>query len=51
MVFERREAEVIDFATPYRVNRPNKRCVIVKGREVMEEADEFKYLRTILNKH
>ncbi len=52
MVFERREEEVIDFNTAYRVRLPAvARCRIMLGSEKMEEVSEFKYLRTVLCKH
>ena len=47
-VFERREVEVVDFHTPYRVNVPTVgRCEVVVG-EKIEEVLEFKYLETVL---
>ncbi len=52
MVLERREAEVIDFNTAYRVRLPAvARSRIVLGSEKMEEMSEFKYLGTVLCKH
>ncbi len=45
MVFERREEEVINFHTAYRVRLPAiVRCRIKLGSEKMEEMSEFKYL-------
>ncbi len=52
MVFERREEEVIDFNTAYRVRLPAVAgCRIMLGSEEMEEVNEFKYLGTVLCKH
>ncbi len=52
MVFERREEEVIDYNTFYRVRLPAvARCRIMLGSEKMEEVSEFKYLGTVLCKH
>ncbi len=52
MVFERREEEVIDFNTAYRVRLPTvAKCRIMLGSEKMEEVSEFKYLGTVLCKH
>ncbi len=52
MVFERREEEVIDFYTAYRVRLPAvARYRIMLGSEEMEEMNEFKYLGTVLCKH
>ena len=52
MVFERREVEVVDFNTPYRVSvLAVGRCEVVLGGKKMKEAEEFKYLRTVLCKH
>ncbi len=52
MVSERREGEVIDFNTAYRVRMPAvARCRIMLGREKMEEVSEFKYLGIVLCKH
>ncbi len=51
MVFERKEVEVCDFNTYYRVNVPVVgRCEVVLG-ERTEEVKEFKYLGTALCKH
>ncbi len=52
MVSERREEEVIDFNTVYRVRLP----AVAKGKimlrsEKMEEVSEFKCVRTVLCKH
>ena len=48
MVFERREVEVVDFDTPYRVNVPvDESCEIVMGGEKMEVVKEYKYLGTV----
>ncbi len=45
MVVERREVEVVDFNTPYRVRLPAvARCRVMLGSEKMEEVSEFKYL-------
>ncbi len=50
MVFERREEEVIDFNTVYRVRMPAvARCRISLGSEKMEEVSEF--LGRVLCKH
>ncbi len=52
MVFERREEEVINFNTAYRVRLPAvASCKIMLGSEKMEEVSEFKYLGTVLCKH
>ena len=52
MVFERREVEVLEFSTLYRVNVPVvKRCEVVLGGEKMEVVKEFKYLGTMLCKN
>ncbi len=52
MMFEKREEEVIDFSTAYRVRLPPiVRCRIILGNEEMEEVREFKYLGTVLCKH
>ncbi len=52
MVFERREEEVIDFNTAYRVRLPPvARCRIMLGSEKMEKVSGFKYLGTVLCKH
>ncbi len=52
MVFERREEEVGDFNTAYRIRLPAvERCRIMLGSEKMEEVSEFKYLETLLCKH
>ena len=51
MVFERKEIEVCDIKTPYRVSVPAERCGTVLGGERMEEVNEFKHLGTILCKH
>ncbi len=52
MVFERREEEVVDFHTAYRIRLPAvARCRIMLGSEKMEEVSEFKYLGTVLCKH
>ncbi len=52
MVFERREEEVVDFNTAYRVRLPAvARCKIMLQSEKMEEVSEFKYLGTVLCKH
>ncbi len=51
MVFERREVEVVEFNTAYRVRLPAvARCIVMLGREKMEEVSEFKYLGTVLCK-
>lgn len=45
MVFERKEAEMVDFRNPYRVNVPGtERYEVYLGGERMEEVKEFKYL-------
>ncbi len=52
MVFERREEEVVDINTAYRVRLPAiARCRIMLGSEKMEEVIEFKYLGTVLCNH
>ncbi len=52
MVFERREEEVIDFNTAYKVRMPALAgCRIMLGSAEMEEVNEFKYLGTVLCKH
>ena len=53
MLFERREVEVVDFNTPYRVSVPVvERCEVPLGRERMEEVKKFSiYLGTVLCKH
>ena len=44
VVFERREVEVVDFNTPYRVSLSAVgRCEVVLGVK-MEEVKDFKYL-------
>ncbi len=44
-VLKRREEEVIDFNTAYRVRMPAvTRCRIRLGSEKMEEVSEFKYV-------
>ncbi len=49
MVSERRDEEVINFNTAYRVRLPAEAsCRIMLGSEKMEEVSEFKYLRTVL---
>lgn len=49
MVLERKEEEVCNFRTPYRVNVPlGGRCAMVLGGETMEKVNEVKYLGTIL---
>ena len=46
----RREIEVMDYSTPYRVNVPAiGRCEVVLGEKM--EMKEFKYLGTVLCKH
>ncbi len=50
VVFERNEAEVCDFRTPYRVSVPAAGgCEVVLGGERTEEVKEFKYLGTVLS--
>ncbi len=45
MVFSRREEEVVDFNTAYRVSLPVvARCRIMLGSEKMEEVSELKYV-------
>ena len=45
MVFERKEVEVANFGSQYRVSVPvNERCEIVMGGERMEVVQEFKYV-------
>ncbi len=52
MVFDRREEEVINFNTAYRVRLPGlASCRIMLGSEKIKEVSEFKYLRTVLCKH
>ncbi len=52
MVFERKEVEMVEFGTPYRVSVPvDERCEIVLGGGGMEVVMEFKYLGTVLSKH
>ncbi len=52
MMYERREEEVINFNTAYRVRLPAvASCRIMLGIEKMEEVSEFKYLGTVLCKH
>ena len=52
MAFERREAEVFNFNTRYKMSMPTVgRCELLLGRERMEEVKEFKYLETVLYKH
>ena len=51
MVFERREAEVVNFSTHYRVNVPAVESFEVLLEERMEEVKEFKYLGTVQCKH
>ena len=41
---ERREVEVVDFNTSYRMNVPGVgKCEVVLGGKKMEEVKEFKY--------
>ncbi len=48
-MFERREVEVVDFNTAYRVRLPAvARCRVMLGSEKTEEVSEFKYLGTVL---
>ncbi len=50
--FERREEEVTDFNTAYRVRLlAVARCRTTLGSKKMEEVSEFKYLGTVLCKH
>ncbi len=52
MVYERREEEVINFNTAYRVRLPAiASCRMMLRSEKMEEVSEFKYLGTVLCKH
>ncbi len=52
MVFEKREEEVIDFNTAYRVRLPAvARYRIMLGSEKMEEVNAFKFWVTVLCKH
>ncbi len=52
MVFEKREDEVVDFNTAYKVRLPAvARCRVMLGSEKMEEVSEFKYLGIVLCKH
>ncbi len=52
MVFERREEEVINFNTAYRVKLPAvASCRIMLASEKMEKVSEFKYLGTVLCKY
>ncbi len=52
MVSERREVEVVDFNTAYRVRLPAvSRCRVMLENEKMEEVSEFMYLGTVLCKH
>ena len=52
MVFKRREPEMADFLTPYRVNVPALgRCKALSEGERMEDIKELKYLGTLLCKH
>ncbi len=47
MVFKRREVEVVDFNTAYRVRLPaGARCRVMLRSEKMEEVSEFNYLET-----
>ncbi len=49
MMSERREEQVIDFHTAYRVRMPAVvRCWIGLGSEKMEEVSEFKYLGAVI---
>ncbi len=51
-MFERREEEVINFSTTYRVRLSTvASCRIMLGSEKMEEVSEFKYLGTLLCKY
>ena len=51
MVFERREAEVVYFNTPYRLSVPAiGKCEVFLGEKV-EEVKTFKYLEAVLRKH
>ncbi len=44
LVFERREKEVLDFNTAYRIRLPVvTRCRVMLGSEKMEEVSEFRY--------
>ncbi len=50
-MFDRREEEVIDFSTAYRIRLPGvARGRIMLGSEKMEEVNKFKYLETVLCK-
>ncbi len=52
ILFERREVEVVDCITAYRVRLPAvARCGVMLGREKMGEVSEFKYLEAVLCKH
>ena len=52
MVFERREAKLVDFSTPYRVSVPAVgRCEVATYRRRKNEEVNFKYLGTVLCKH
>ncbi len=52
MVFERREKEVFDCSTAYRVSLPPvARYRIILGNEEVEEVSAFKCLGTVLCKH
>ncbi len=52
MVFERTEGEVINFNITYRMRMTAvARCIIMLGREKLEEVSEFKCLGTVLCKH
>ena len=52
MIFEKREYEVIDFGTQYRIAKEERTgCKIKLGRENLEEVDSFKYLGAVLCKH
>ncbi len=52
MVCERSRSEVVDFICPNRVGiKCEKECKITLNGEEMEEANEFKYLGSVVCKH
>ena len=52
LVFERKEIELVDFNTPYRVSVSTVGTYkVVLSREKMEEVNEFQYFVTTLYKH
>ena len=52
MSCERRDVEVVNFNTSYRVSVPSeRRSKVVLGGKKIEELNDFKYLRIMQRKH